>query len=220
MKESFFNFLDQLSKNNSKEWFDMNRARYETDVKKPFEEFSIALGSKISEYDPEIMKDYKKCIFRINRDIRFSKNKTPYKTNRSVAYSKNGKNDLADPGYYIQLGAEQCMIAGGAWNPSPELLKKIRKEIYYCTEEFHSIVTQPDFLNLLGGVKGDLSKRLDKEAQEWSKDSEYIFFKQYYFFTEFSPKECLKDDFVETLSDKLKIAHTFNQFLRRAMNDQ
>lgn len=219
MQSPFFEFLKELEANNTKEWFDENRSRYEKDVKKPFEDFSIELGQKIIEFDPEIMRDFKKGIFRINRDIRFSKNKTPYKTNRSVAYSKNGKNDVADPGYYIELSPKGCFIAGGAWCPSTENIKKIRKEIYYNTEEFHSIVLDTIFKEVLGGIKGETSKRLDKETSEWLKDSEFIINKQFYFFQEINFKECLNIDFVDQLSAKLKIGFSFNQFLRKAMND-
>ena len=127
--KNFFQFLRDLAKNNNKDWFDVNRMRYESEVKKPFEDLVVALGSELGKFDGEIQGDFKKNIFRINKDIRFSKDKTPYKTNRSVAYSLNGRKDHEDPGYYLELGAEKSYIAGGAWCPSPDKLYKIRSEI-------------------------------------------------------------------------------------------
>jgi uncharacterized protein (TIGR02453 family) len=117
LTSDFFTFLKELSKNNNKDWFDIHRQRYEADVKKPFEAFVMELGNKLAQFDGEIQGDFKKNIFRINKDIRFSKDKAPYKTNRSVAFSLNGKKDHEDPGYYLELGAEKSYIAGGAWCP-------------------------------------------------------------------------------------------------------
>ncbi len=136
MKKTFFQFLEELSKNNNKDWFDLNRARYEAEVKKPFESLADSLGKELSQFDPEVNNDYKKSIFRINKDIRFSKDKSPYKTNRSMAFSRHGRKDHDHPGYYLELGVESCYIAGGAWCPAPPMLYKIRSEIYFNTNEF------------------------------------------------------------------------------------
>src|SRR5690606_4197407 len=89
----FIEFFKELAANNNKEWFDENRERYQKNVKIPFEKFVAALMAELKKDDPELTGDPKKAIFRINRDIRFAKDKTPYKLNRSAAISKYGKKD-------------------------------------------------------------------------------------------------------------------------------
>lgn len=215
----FFKFLQDLEKNNNKDWFDINRKLYETEIKKPFEDFTIALGNELNIFDPEIQGDFKKSIFRINKDIRFSKDKSPYKTNRSSAYSLNGKKDHEDPGYYIELGANKCYIAGGAWAPSTDSLKKIRSEIYYNLDDFNAILKNKNFQTTFIDIKGERSKILPKDIKDWAIDSEYIYLKQFYFIKEFSQKEALEKDFVKSVAKWFSHGYEMNQFLRQAMRD-
>lgn len=219
LTKNFFQFLKDLAKNNNKDWFDLNRSRYESDVKKPFEELAIALGGELNKFDAEIQGDHKKNIFRINKDIRFSKDKSPYKTNRSVAFSLNGKKDHEDPGYYLELGAGKSYIAGGAWCPSPEKLLKIRSEIYYNTEEFNRILKNKKFKDTFSDIQGERSKILPKDIKDWAADSEYIYNKQFYFWKEFDNKEVLDKNFIKNAARLFSHGYEVNQFLRRAMRD-
>lgn len=217
--KNFFQFLRDLAKNNHKDWFDVNRMRYETEVKKPFEQFVVALGNELGKFDGEIQGDFKKNIFRINKDIRFSKDKTPYKANRSVAYSLNGKKDHEDPGYYLELGAEKSYIAGGAWCPSPDKLYKIRSEIYYNTDEFNKILKNKKFKDTFQELQGERSKILPKNIKDWAKDSDFIYNKQFYFYKEFDNKEVLEEDFIKKVAKNFSHGFEVNLFLRRAMRD-
>lgn len=219
VSKAFFDFLRELSNNNHKDWFDAHRASYEREVKKPFENLVSDLGNELNRFDPEIQGDFKKNIFRINRDIRFSKDKSPYKTNRSVAYSLNGKKDHEDPGYYLELGAEKCYIAGGAWSPSPAKLAKIRSEIYYNTDEFHQLLKDKNFKSTFEDIQGERSKVLPKDIKEWAKDSEYIYNKQFYYWREFDMKLALETNFVSKIAKWFSHGYAINQFLRRAMRD-
>lgn len=219
LTKSFFQFLQSLDKNNNKEWFDANRSTYEQEVKKPFEEFVISLGNQLNAFDPEITGDFKKSIFRINKDIRFSKDKSPYKTNRSAAFSLHGKKDHEDPGYYIELGAKKSYIAGGAWCPSPESLKKIRSEIYYNLDEFNSILKNKNFKSTFGDIQGEKNKKLPKDIADWASDSDYIYHKQFYFWREFDNEEVLKSNFTTQVAKWFSYGYDVNQFLRRAMRD-
>ncbi len=215
----FFNFLAKLESNNSKEWFDQNRKEYESTVKKPFEDFSMALGIEIGKFDEEIHGDFKKNIFRINRDIRFAKDKTPYKTNRSVAYSLQGKKDHEDPGYYIELGINKCYVSGGAWCPAPDKLHKIRTEIYYNTVDFNKLITETTFKKTFTDIKGEKVKRLPKDLAEWAKESAYIYYKSFYFIHEFDLDWSFKPNFVQKIAKICQTGYGVNQFLRTAMRD-
>jgi uncharacterized protein (TIGR02453 family) len=219
IQPSFFNFLAKLEVNNSKQWFDQNRSDYELNVKKPFEDVVEVLGNEISKFDNEITTDYRKNIFRINRDIRFAKDKTPYKTNRSVAYSPHGKKDAGAPGYYVELGINKCYLAGGAWCPSSDHLFKIRQEIYYNSAEFNSLVNDPVFIKNLGGIQGKKAIKIPKEITEWVSSSNYMMNKEFYFIKEFDVELVFKPDFVACIAKWLRSGYEINRFFRRAMSE-
>ena len=124
--KNFFQFLRDLAKNNNKDWFDVNRMRYESEVKKPFEQFVVTLGNELGKFDGEIQGDFKKNIFRINKDIRFSKDKSPYKTHLGIWLSTGAKN-VESAGYYLQIDAENPFVGGGMYCPQPEQIQKIRQ---------------------------------------------------------------------------------------------
>jgi uncharacterized protein (TIGR02453 family) len=215
----FFSFFDALEKNNNKDWFDIHRKEYEEYVKIPFENFTKDLLENLRSFDKELSSDYKKCIFRINRDIRFSKDKSPYKLNRSAGFSKIAKKDIEHPGYYIEINSRKCMIAGGAWCPSSDHLKKIRQEIYYNLDEFNQIISENEFVYQFKTVHGEKAKRLQEPFIDYAKESEWIKNKQFYFIDEFDPKKCLEPNFLNFLTTKFKAGYALNQFLRRAMHD-
>jgi uncharacterized protein (TIGR02453 family) len=215
----FFSFFDALEKNNNKDWFDIHRKEYEEYVKIPFENFTKDLLENLRSFDKDLSTDYKKCIFRINRDIRFSKDKSPYKLNRSAAFSKIAKKDIEHPGYYIEINSRKCMIAGGAWCPSSEHLKKIRQEIYYNLDEFNQIISENEFVKQFKTVHGEKAIRLQEPFIDYAKESEWIKNKQFYFIDEFDSKKCLEPNFLNFLTTKFKAGYTLNQFLRRAMHD-
>ena len=106
----FLDFFKELAGNNHKDWFDLNRKRYEANIKKTFEVFITDLITQINKHDEKIEITYKEAIFRINRDVRFSKNKEPYKLNRSAIISPKGKKDKAFPGLYLEMGPEHYRI--------------------------------------------------------------------------------------------------------------
>jgi uncharacterized protein (TIGR02453 family) len=217
--KDFFNFMAKLDAHNSKEWLDQHRNEYEVHVKKPFEDFVQELGVELNKFDSEITGDFKKSIFRINRDIRFAKDKKPYKNNRSAAFSMHGRKDHDDPGYYVELGINKCYIAGGAWAPSPEKLQKIRAEIYYNADEFHKLLKEKKFMSTYGTIQGERSKKMPKEIADWVKDSEFIYHKQYYFYREFELEECFEKDVAKNIASMFRAGYPVNQFLRRAMRD-
>lgn len=145
ISSSTVHFLKSLKKNNNKPWFDQNREKY-IDAKNNFEEFVALLLQKMVLFD-EDMKELapKNCTFRINRDIRFSKNKTPYKINLSASFNRGGKKSIY-AGYYFHLQpGGNSFVGGGLWMPEPESLKKLRQEIDYCFPEFKKIINSPSF---------------------------------------------------------------------------
>ena len=126
----FFEFFIELSMNNQKSWFDVNRKRYEENVKAPFLEFVGALIEKMSAIDSDFNGIVpKECVFRINKDIRFSKNKMPYKSFCSASIHIGGRKSMFPGGMYIEIGAESCGIYSGVYMPEKEDLLKYRENI-------------------------------------------------------------------------------------------
>ena len=144
LQASTLAFLKALKKNNNKPWFDANRNKYE-EAKSDFENFVAAVLQKISVTDPSVADlKVKDCVFRVNRDVRFSKNKAPYKTNMAMYISKGGKKSN-NAGYYLHCEPGASFIAGGVWMPMPAELKKLRQEIDYSFDEFHKKITAKKF---------------------------------------------------------------------------
>jgi uncharacterized protein (TIGR02453 family) len=139
-------FLKDLKANNNKVWFDANRAAYDL-AKENYLGFIDAIIVELSKIDPAIAAaelTAKKCVTRINRDVRFSTNKNPYKTNFGAMINKDGKKGMGS-GYYVHLEDEACFVAGGTYMPLPPQLAKIRQEIDYNFKEFDKIVTNKIF---------------------------------------------------------------------------
>jgi len=140
-----FGFLKDIFENNNREWFQDNKNRYQ-EARENILDFAAVLITEISRFDDTIPGDLNPadCVMRIYRDIRFSKDKTPYKTNFAVAISTNGKN-FKGPGYYVHIEPGNSFAGGGTWHPQSEELKAIRQEIDYNPSEFLQILHNPKF---------------------------------------------------------------------------
>ena len=167
---STIQFLKLLAKNNNKPWFDSHRDQY-LNAKEDFGNFVSALIRETAKFDADV-KDLqvKDCVFRINRDIRFSKNKTPYKTNMAASLDKGGKKSIY-AGYYFHLEPGKSFVAGGIWMPLPPELKKIRQEIDYCYDECRTIVTNKNFLKEFGQLEATPDIKLSNLPRGYEKDN-------------------------------------------------
>jgi uncharacterized protein (TIGR02453 family) len=151
METTIIDFLKELEKNNNREWFQANKAWYE-EGKKEFEDFINSLIPAVAKYDDSIkFLTAKDCIWRIYRDVRFAKDKSPYKTNFGAFMAKGGKKNHG-PGYYFHIQPGDCFLTGGVWMPESEVTKKIRKEIYYNYDEFTGILNAKEFKKYFNGI--------------------------------------------------------------------
>ena len=170
LQSSTLLFLKQLAKNNNKPWFDANRKKYD-EAKKDFENFIQALIEQFGKKDPPIAAlTAKSCLFRINRDIRFSKDKTPYKKNFAASINKGGKKSLL-AGYYFHLEPGNSFIGGGIWMPMPAETQKIRQEIDYCYDEFKKIIHSKKFAGIYAGLDREDGIRLTNVPKGYEKDN-------------------------------------------------
>lgn len=218
LTKEYFRFFDELEHNNNKEWFDVNRERYENHVKKPFQSLVESLIKEVNRLEPGIEQNPSKCIFRINRDIRFSKDKTPYKLHRAAVFGNNGKK-TEGPCYYFHVGIRDIEVGGGMYDVSKENLYKIRQEIFYNSEELETIILSKDFKNTFGGIQGEVNKVLPKEYSDFAKTHPYIFKKRFYIGTEFDREEVLTEDFSDKIMSIFRKVKPFNDYLLEAILD-
>ena len=216
--KDFHVFFKELAANNSKDWMDDNRKRYAQVVKKPFENFVEALQQAVSEFDEDITLKPGDSIFRINRDIRFSKDKTPYKTNRTAIISKYGRKDKVYPGFYISISPEKVMVGGGAYFLEKENLYKVRQEIAYNLEEFDNLINDKKFKANFPEILGAKNKLVPKEFKEDAKIQPLLLNKGFFFMKDLPADLIFDDNMVNVLIENMKTARAFNNFLRKALS--
>ena len=180
LQKSTVQFLKTLSKNNNKVWFDAHRDQY-LGAKKDFENFVANIIKKTATFDSDV-KDLvvKDCVFRINRDIRFSKNKTPYKINMGASFDRGGKKSIYAGYYFHAEPGGKSFVGGGIWMPMAPELKKIRQEIDYCFEEFKSIIENKNFVSEYKELKSTPDVKLNNLPRGYDKENpagEFLKFK-------------------------------------------
>jgi len=217
---AFFRFLDNLSKNNNKEWFDQNRVTYEEEVKKPFRKLVEDLTEKLAKDLPEINREVSKSIFRINRDIRFAKDKSPYKNHVAAVFSRKGTRDEDYPGFYMHFGADEIMVGGGKYSVSKEHLVKIRQEIYYNNKDFKKLLNDKNFVEKFKALDGEKSKVLSPEYKEFAKEQPYIANKQFWYWAKLTRKDVLGDQIDAILLSYFKAGFKMNKFLWEAVSSR
>ena len=211
-------FLKDLAKDNNKAWFDINRPRYEL-AKADIQSLVSELISSISAFDPPIGNlAVKECIFRINRDVRFSKNKSPYKTNMSSYYSNGGKK-ASVAGYYFHFEPGKSYAAGGFYSPAPEELSKIRQEIDYSFDDWKKILSQKKFKKFFpDGVDGIESLvRPPKGYDENNPAIHYLKMKHFIVSRPFTDEELLSKTLVKDLAETFSVMKTMIDFLNLAV---
>lgn len=217
--EEFLNFFMELAPNNNKDWFDENRKRYHEYVKEPFDHFVADLITEMSEEDKSLAGlEAKNCIFRINRDIRFSKDKTPYKLNRSAAISKGGRKDMTNPGLYFEFTPEHARIYTGAYQPQKEHLQAIREEIANNLSKFDKIISDKEFVEVFGEVHGEKNARLPKELKDAGDKQPLIYNKNFYIYHTMPAETILKDDLINQILEPYRVAKPFIEFLRKPLS--
>lgn len=213
----FIDFFAELSANNNRDWFHENKKRYENSVKVPFENFVQDMIYKIHEDDENLMVTPKEAIFRIYRDVRFSKDKTPYKTHVSSVIGTGGRINLTDPGTYIEFGADHLRFYGGIYQPSKDQLENVRIYISENLDEFESLIKEKNFKKYFGIVRGEQNKRIPKIFNEVAEVQPLIANKQFYYFTELEPQKIISKNLTNTLMKFYLVAKPMNSFLKRAL---
>lgn len=216
--ETTLKFLKQLAKNNRKEWFDENRKTYEA-AKVEFEAVVKAVIDKAIVYDPLLAGlEAKKCMFRINKDVRFSKDKSPYKQNMGASINPGGKKSMI-PGYYLHVEPGKSFLAGGCWQPMPDMLAAIRQEIDYNAKDFRKILAAKDFKNYFGALsEEDKLKTAPKGYDKAHEDIDLLQHKSFIAVHELTDAQVLDKNFPTYVSKVFKAMLPLNSFLRNTMD--
>ena len=209
-------FLSTLEINNNREWFNENKPLY-LEAKANFENVVNEIIAEVSGFDESVERlEAKNCIFRIYKDTRFSKDKTPYKTNIGASLVEKGPKTLNHAGYYIHLENEKSFLAGGVYMTEPKNMKAIREAISSDGETFLKILNKKSFKDVLE-LQGT---KLVKVPQGFDKEDsmgDYLKFKQFTVFHPLSDEEVLDKNFVKNTVKVLKEIYPFNRFLNEAI---
>jgi uncharacterized protein (TIGR02453 family) len=215
----FNEFFKELAASNHKDWFDLNRDRYHKNIKEPFEVFVSDLVDELKKADPRLNINPKSAIFRINRDIRFSKDKSPYKLNRSAAIAPDGKKSIAKGGIYVEIGPGRVMVGGGAFQPDKEELQSLREAIAASPKKFRKAVEDEQFLKVYEEIHGEENKRLpSKVLMEAAKNEPLIFKKSLYYLCESSPEIVTSDKLMQTIVGQYNAAKPLREFISKAVS--
>ncbi len=216
-----YDFLFDLRENNYREWFHTNKDRYQT-IKQKFETFAQTILESMQEIDSSLMGlELKQCTYRIQRDIRFSPNKMPYKTHLGIYMAKNGGKKSIYSGYYFQIGTEESFLGGGIYMPTNQMLKVLRKEIFYSYEEFSSILEAPLFKKFYNGIEP--YEKLKIGPKDFPKDFEGIdILKNKHFCAShfFTKDVACKDNFSEVLLEGFQAVKPMNDFFNFTIDHQ
>lgn len=215
-------FLDDLKANNNRDWFVENKKRYEA-FKKDYQQLVADILDAMKPLDPSLeMLEVKNCTFRINRDIRFSKDKTPYKSHLGIWLSSGAKG-MNRSGYYIHLEKGASFIAGGLYCPESEDLKKMRKEIAYFHDDLEAILEEKYFKREFGDFDRNEKDTLKNPPRGYDREHpaiELLKLKSFESSQKIEFSAAAKKDFVGVMSQKLIALKPLNDFINRALTSE
>lgn len=219
LSQQTLEFLKQLKANNNREWFAAHKHLYEQAHENVLD-LTAALIAAIGSFDETVRSiNPKDCIFRIYRDTRFSKDKTPYKPNFGAHITPSGKGPSSvRSGYYIHVEPGGSFIGGGAYHPDGPRLQGIRDLIVHESKEFLSIVEAPDFKRLFGAVQGEKLKNPPKGYEKDHPMIEYLKHKDFYVGREIPDSLLVSDKLIPECVEAYKIVAEFNEFVDRPVN--
>ncbi len=218
-KDTLF-FLADLKGNNHKTWFDENRKRYD-EIRKSLVAFVGLLIEEISVFDTEIAGiDPSKTLFRINRDIRFSKDKSPYKINLGAHIASKASKEVGQVGYYLHIEPEGNFLGGGIYMPEAETLRKIREYVDENGHELRKIISEPTFVNCFGTLQGEKLKGVPKGYSKEHPYAELLSMKDMYALHKISDEVIQSGNLHEEALSVFKALYPLNAFLRNAIRKE
>jgi uncharacterized protein (TIGR02453 family) len=214
-----FTFFRELKQNNNREWFEANKPRYENHVRGPLLQFITDFGLRLAEISPHYVADARRVggsLFRINRDIRFSKEKTPYKPHAGIQFRHEVGKDAHAPGFYLHLEPDSVFVGAGMWQPDAPTLSKVRQAIVEQPDRWQRAISDERFKDtfVLGG---DSLKNPPKGYDPDHPFIEDLKRKDFIASTTFSEAEACAPGFIDRYSEVCRRAAPFMSFLTTAV---
>ena len=203
---SSVSFFKKLKKNNNRDWFAENKPKFK-ELELEIKAFGEELKDRLNEFDN--VDRFK--LFRIYRDIRFSKDKTPFKTHFGLTWHRT--KPLYRGGYYLHISPGKNFLACGFWDPNTNDLKRIRKELEYDAKEFRDIIASKEFFSVWGNLEGSELKTAPRNFDKNHPDIDLIRKKQYIFSISFSDEEVCEPQFINKLENALKMVRPFTDYM-------
>lgn len=220
LQSATIKFLKDLKKNNTKEWFDKNRKLYES-AKTDFADMIQAVIDRFGKKDESIaLLKAKDCVFRINRDVRFSKDKSPYKTNMGASVNRAGKKAWNTAGYYFHFEPGGSFVGGGLYMPEPLILKKVRQEIDYNFDDFKKIIGNKKFASTYKDLDQSNEMKLSRPPKDYEAENpaiEYIKLKSFIAMTPVTDTELTDKNLVKKIADSFEALQPVLSFLNHAV---
>lgn len=216
---ALYEFLVDLSLNNRRDWFEENKPRYERDVREPALAFVRAMGERLPALSAHLVASDKKSggsLMRIYRDTRFSKDKTPYKTNVGIQFRHAAGKDVHAPGFYVHITPDECFLGGGMWHPASPELKQIREAIVADPDAFLAAVEAPEFVAHYA-LHGESLKRAPKGFDVNHPQIEHLRRKDFIGLCPMTPEDILADDVVERVFERFAGSAQLMSFLCTAI---
>jgi uncharacterized protein (TIGR02453 family) len=216
--QTTLNFLSQLKENNNREWFEANRNFY-NEAKEEHLKFVEKIIKGISQFEPRIGQfTAKECVFRQHRDVRFSLNKAPYKSNMGAYFNPGGKKSNNFSGYYIHIMPGESFFGGGIYMPEGDQVKKIRQEIDYSFDEFKKIVEGKPFKTVFGELTAEEKLKSNPKGYDSSNPAiEYLKFKGWVAASKLSDKELESEKVIDKIVSGMKVLNPLCLFLDKAL---
>ncbi len=214
-----FEFLCDLEQNNNRDWFNANKARYEADVREPARAFVRAMAPKVLEISPHLLSDDRKVggsLMRIYRDTRFSKDKTPYKTNVGIQFRHTAGKDVHAPGLYVHIMPAECWLGVGSWRPDSPTLRGIREAIADKPESWQAVLEEPGFRDTWE-PGGESLKRAPKGFAPDHPAVDELKRKDFISMSRLEPGEVMGPGFVELVAERFGRASGYMGFLCAAI---
>ena len=180
-------FLRKLARNNRREWFQPRKQIYESQVKQPMRELVMAVNGEMARFAPEYVTDPDKAIYRIYRDTRFSKDKTPYKTHIAASFHRRAPGASGEAGFYFAISPKNVAVGGGVYMPPPETLRGIRQHLAEHHAEFRKLIKGRALREQFGELDGEQLTRVPKGFDAAHPAADLVRYKQFFFYIEMPP---------------------------------
>lgn len=206
-------FFRGLSRNNRREWFQPRKAMFEEVVKQPMTELVTALNADLRKFAPEFVTDPAKAVYRIYRDTRFSKDKTPYKTHQAASFYRRAGERETGGGYYVAVSHKECAVGGGIYAPEPPTLLAIRNHVAGNYRDLQTILKSKPLRELMGELYGEQLSRVPKGFARDHPAADLLRYKRFILYVELPAELATTPAFYAEVLKRFKAMQPFLKFL-------